>query len=146
MTFTFLGKPFAKQSTKFTRKGFAYTPAKIKNAESNIRMQAIQQLPKGFIPFQNEVFITKCHFIFTPPMSMRKRDIRRIQYGEIVYKPTKSDLDNNLKLLWDSLETVVFINDSRIVAMDNVKKYYGFGPRIELEIHERGKNEKPVVC
>jgi len=136
MKFTFFGKPFAKQSTKFTRSGFAYTPAKIKTAENNIRVQAIQQLPKGFIPFQGEVFITKCHFIFTPPKSMRKKDLKRIEAGEIVYKETKPDVDNLLKMTWDPLESVVFINDSRIVAMDNVKKYYGFTPRIELEIQE----------
>jgi len=137
MRFTFFGKPFAKQSTKFTRSGFAYTPAKIKTAENNIRVQAIQQLPKGFIPFQGQVFITKCHFIFTPPKSMRKKDLKRIKAGEIVYKSTRPDLTDNLfKGMIDSLSGVVFIDDSRIVAMDNVKKYYGFTPRIELEIKE----------
>jgi len=137
MRFTFFGKPFAKQSTKFTRKGFVYTPAKIKTAENNIRVQAIQQLPKGFIPFQGEVFVTKCHFIFAPPKSLRKKDLRRIKEGGTVYKMTKPDLSDNLnKLLYDALESIVFINDSRIVAMDNVKKYYGFTPRIELEIQE----------
>ena len=95
MKFTFLGKPFAKQSTKFTRSGFAYTPTKIKTAENNIRVQAIQQLPRGFIPFQNKAFITKCHFIFAPPKSMRKGDLKRIEAGEIVYKATRPDLTDN---------------------------------------------------
>jgi len=136
MKFTFFGKPFAKQSTKFTRSGLTYTPAKIKTAENNIRVQAIQQLPKGFIPFQGQVFITKCHFIFAPPKSMRKKDLKRIEAGKIVYKETKPDVDNMQKILLDSLNSIVFVDDSRIVAMDNVKKYYGFTPRIELEIQE----------
>jgi len=136
MEFVFFGKPIAKQSTKFTKQGFAYTPTKIKTAGNNIRAQATQQLPKGFVPFQNEIFITKCHFIFAPPKSMRKRDIKRIEAGETVYKSTKPDIDNLLKMTWDPLESIVFLNDSRIVAMDDVKKYYGFTPRIELEIQE----------
>ncbi|HCK98716.1 MAG TPA: hypothetical protein DHW42_01230 [Candidatus Marinimicrobia bacterium] len=137
MKFVFFGKPFAKQSTRFTCSGFAYTPAKIKTAENNIRAQAIQQLPKGFVLFQGEIFITKCHFIFVPPKSMRKRDLKKIKDGEIVYKKTRPDLTDNLfKGLIDSLSGIVFSDDSRIVAMDNVKKYYGFVPRIELEIQE----------
>lgn len=31
---------------------------------------------------------------------------------------------------------IIYINDSQICEINNVKKYYGFVPRIEIEIEE----------
>jgi Holliday junction resolvase RusA-like endonuclease len=57
--------------------------------------------------------------------------------GGIIYKHTRPDLTDNLaKGLFDAMESVVFINDSLIVSLDDVKKYYGIQPRIEIELEE----------
>jgi Holliday junction resolvase RusA-like endonuclease len=140
MKITILGEPLAKQSAKFRRRGKfvqSYQPEKVVNNERNIRYQVIEQLPKGFIPFQNPIVVKKLHYVFPLLKNMRKKDLKAIHSGEFVYKFTKPDLTDNLnKSLFDAMEGIVFVNDSLIVSMDNVKKYYGLQPRIELEIEE----------
>ena len=51
------------------------------------------------------------------------------------YKTTKPDITDNLaKMLFDCLEGIVYINDSQICEMYDVKKIYGFQPGIYLTI------------
>jgi len=134
------GDPKAKQSAKFAKIGKfikSYQPKSVVQNEKNIRAQVLEQLPEDFRPFTENVIVTKLHFVFSPLKGFSKKKIKLIEDGVIVYKNTKPDLTDNLsKSLFDAMEGVVYDNDSRIVAMDNLKKYYGFRPRIELEILE----------
>jgi Holliday junction resolvase RusA-like endonuclease len=58
-----------------------------------------------------------------------------IRNGEIFYKATRPDLPDNLKkLVNDSMSELVFRDDSIIVSEDNVKKYFGIGGCIIIEM------------
>lgn len=132
------GVPSAKQSTRAAilgKKLRLYQPAKVKLKEENIKLQVLNQLPKDFMMFQCEVHILKCHFIFPIPKSFSKKKINQVKEGKVIYKNTKPDLTDNLsKGLIDAMEGIIFVNDSRIVSMNNYKKYYGVIPRIEIEL------------
>ena len=134
------GDPKAKQSAKFAKIGKfinSYQPKSVVQNEKNIRAQVLEQLPEDFRPFTENVIVTKLHFVFSPLKGFSKKKLKLIEDGALIYKNTKPDLTDNLsKSLFDAMEGVVYDNDSRIVAMDNLKKYYGFRPRIELEILE----------
>jgi len=143
---TIPGIPKPKQSARFSilpggknGKGFIhkYQKKEVIENENNIKMTVVSQLPEGFQPFRNPVKVNKLHYIFPPTKGMRKRDIARIEAQEIVYKSTKPDLTDNLqKGLFDALEGIIFLNDSQICSINNLKKYYGFTPGIVLELEE----------
>lgn len=51
------------------------------------------------------------------------------------FKHTKPDLHDNLnKALFDALEGIVWERDQNVVAMDDVKKYYGTTDQIIIHI------------
>jgi Holliday junction resolvase RusA-like endonuclease len=136
--FTIIGEPKPKQSARFCNAGGlikSYQSAKVKANESDIRMQVLSQLPEGFELITAPIAIRKLHFVFSPLKTMKKIDLMRIEHGAYVYKPTKPDLTDNLsKGLFDALQGILYKNDSQIVSMDDVKKYYGNRPRIEIEL------------
>lgn len=138
------GEPKAKQSAKFAKIGKfikSYQPKKIQNAEANIKMQILAQIkafyPQGFDLFSGNVAVKKLHYVFSPLKSFTKKKMAEVKEGVMVYKNTKPDLSDNLnKMLFDAMQGIVYDNDSRVVSMDNVKKYYGLRPRIEIIIEE----------
>lgn len=140
MIFEILGEPKPKQSARFCKVGKfmrSYQTADVKRTEGDIRLQIISQLPKGFEPTAKPIKITKLHYIFSIPKGFTKSKLKAIQMGEIFYKSTKPDLTDNLaKGLFDAMQGIVFINDSQICSMDNVKKYYGITPKIVIEMEE----------
>lgn len=104
---------------------------RVKDYQRQIRLQ----LPKGFEQFEKRVHITKMHFIFSPLKSFSRKVMDRIEAGDIVWKETKPDLPDNLKkLVNDAMSDFVYKDDSIIVSEDNVKKYYGTGGIILIEM------------
>lgn len=143
LTLKIPGIPQPKQSARFRiakssmGKNFimSYQNKEVKENESNIRMSVINQLPMDFKPFTEGVAIRKLHFIFPPLKSFSKKLAERINQGELIQKTTKPDLSDNLsKGVMDSMEGIVYMNDSQICEMDNVRKFYGNEPCIIVEI------------
>ena len=138
------GIPQPKQSARFRavkngNKSFvkSYQKKEVKENERNIKYEIRSQLPVGFIPFQNGIKVNKLHYIFPPLKGFSKKKMQEIVDGAIIYKDTKPDLTDNLqKGLFDAMEGLVFLNDSQVCELNNVKKYYGFQPRIEIELEE----------
>lgn len=132
------GEPKPKQSMRHAynhNKGYIQTfkDPKVAKAEQDIKNQVLTQYRGGVI--EEPIAITKLHYIFSPLKSLPKYKKLAIERGEIIYKNTKPDLTDNLnKGLFDALEGIVIANDSAIVSMDDVKKYFGTKPRIELEM------------
>jgi Holliday junction resolvase RusA-like endonuclease len=86
---------------------------------------------------QGGIIINRLHYVFPPPKSIKKSLLHQIEGGGIVPKTTRPDLTDNLqKGLIDSMHGIVFLDDSQICEMNNVKKYYGLRPRIEIELEE----------
>lgn len=139
-----LGIPFAKQSFRYaamvskkTGKAFVakYQPKKVTDGEKNIRAQIIQQLPQGFIPFTGPVFVTWLEFVFPPVTSLKRADRDRIAQIGWTSKFTKPDLaDNLMKGLFDAMAGIVYLNDSQICEMHNVRKVYGDTPKIKITL------------
>ena len=145
LTLKITGIPKPKQSARFRIASNSngaqfihkYQKKEVVENENNIKLEVLSQLPEGFQPFRSPVKVNKLHYIFPPTKGMRKRDIARIEAHEIVYKSTKPDLTDNLqKGLFDALEGIIFLNDSQICSINNLKKYYGFTPGIILELEE----------
>lgn len=140
--FKILGIPAPKQSARFYAKNFggktmikSYQKKEVVEKERNIAFDVKSQLPAGFIPYDCPVSF-EVLFVFPLLSSMKKAVRQAIEEGMIVYKPTKPDLqDNLLKGLCDSMNGIVFVDDSRICKVAS-QKIYGLIPRTEVIIKE----------
>lgn len=139
------GTPQPKQSVRFKTiktndgKSFShkYQPNESVENERSIKLEVLSQLPQGFKPFTGPIRVNKLHFVFPPLKTFSKKKMKLIEMGAKIYKDRKPDLMDNLnKGLFDALEGIVFLNDSQIVSSNNLEKYFGLQPRIELELEE----------
>ncbi len=137
-----LGLPRAKQSAQYRiAKGksgkqyiASYQKRNVKDNERNIAYDVKSQLPEGFVPWDQAIGV-KVLFVFPPLSSWPRKKVKAMENGGIFYKITKPDLtDNLMKGLFDAMEGIVYINDSRIANVES-KKIYGQVPRIELEFY-----------
>lgn len=139
LTLKILTEPTPKQSAKFYRAGRllkAYQPTKINLSKQTIQSVVINQLPKDFVPFNSEIEV-EYKFYFAPLKNFNKKIKALIDNNRAVYKSTKPDIDNLLKHINDSLENIVFNNDSQIVRM-TAEKLYSHVPRTEITIKAMG--------
>ncbi len=147
VSLTLFGIPMPKQSVRGYATGRKnangslivdhFQPKKMTDRTDDYINQIKEQLPKGFIPFQKKVHITKLHYIYPPlkKFSTKKGVMERIRAGELIKKLTRPDLGDNLaKLVLDSMSEVVYRDDSIIWAIDNVRKYHGTGGMIIIEL------------
>ena len=138
--FKILGIPSPKQSARFYAKNIggktmikSYQKKEVVEKERNIAFDVKSQLPEGFIPYDCPLSI-EVLFVFPLLSSMKKSVRQEIEDGVIVYKPTKPDLQDNLmKILADSMNGIVFVDDSRICKVSS-QKIYGLIPRTEVII------------
>jgi Holliday junction resolvase RusA-like endonuclease len=145
LTLSIPGIPQPKQSVRAriiktkTGKSFIHTYQKkeVVENERSIKMIILEQLPPGFTPFSKGIKVMKLHYIFPPISSLKRHEYKILIEGGIFYKTTKPDLTDNLnKGLFDSMQGIVFMNDSQICEMNDVKKYYGLTPGILIEMEE----------
>lgn len=139
------GEPMPKQSVRSFATGRKnakgtlivdhFQPAKMGQRVKDYQRQIREQLPPEFEMFAKIVHIRKMHFVFCPLKSFSKNKMDRIAVGEIFYKATRPDLPDNLKkLVNDAMSELVYKDDGIIVSEDNVKKYYGTGGCIIIEL------------
>lgn len=124
--------PTPHQSVRVTRTGRTYQPKKIIDYKSQIAKVVREQLPGGFcvIKADSQIHIKRLHYVFKYTKSIPK-----YKRTGMLFKHTKPDLHDNLnKALFDALEGVVWERDQNVVAMDDVKKYYGENDAIIIEI------------
>ena len=136
LTLEFQIEPLAVQSARFYRAGKkirSFQPEKVKDFKSFIRYAAKEQLPDGFGILDGPLSL-EADFIFTPPKSLAKKELKKIKSGGIVYKTTRPDLtDNLMKAVADALTGIVWCDDSRICEVKS-RKRYGTFPGIILRI------------
>lgn len=138
---TVLGTPKPKQSARFRMvKGkdrtfiTSYQKKEVKDAERNFAFDVKSQLPLGFVPYDCAIGV-KVLFVFPPNSGFSKKKLAELEAGKVFHKHTKPDLQDNLfKGCADSLEGIVFVNDSRICKVES-EKIYGLVPRVELEFY-----------
>lgn len=114
--------PLAVQSVRFTRQGRAYQPWRIAAYKKALATAAYTQLPADWELMTGAVSVSAV-FAFAPPKSLSKSDTARISQGHTVYKTSRPDCDNLFKGLADSLNGVVWADDSQIVQLNLTKTY-----------------------
>lgn len=137
---TINGIPLAKQSFRYavrpkkdgTNFVSKYQPKKVVDKERNLQWDIKSQLAKDFTPFDCplDVSIT---FTFPPPKSWNKSQKLLFKSGVRMFKDTKPDLDNLEKIVFDSMQGIVYINDSRVCEKRS-RKVYGDVPSIVILI------------
>ena len=131
-----LGEPMPKQSVRSTKTGHHFQPKKHVDRAKDYKRQIANQLPPDFIPFSQEVHITKYHFVYAPLKAFQKQKgvMEKIRNGEMVMKLTAGDLDNLIKPVNDSMNELVFKDDAIVHSIDGLKKYYGMGGCVIIEL------------
>ena len=98
IAFTVLGLPVAKGRPRFSKRGFAYTPAKTKQAEEGFLAQAMRHAPEKPLEGALKLIMN----VYKPkPKSKAK---------SVIHMTTKPDLDNYIKIV-DALNGVFWIDD-----------------------------------
>ena len=131
--FVFPVEPTAVQSARFFRCGGgirSYQPEKVTNFKRGIRISALNGLPPDFRPFDVPLKL-EVDFVFAPLRSMRKRDLAKIAAGEIVWKPSRPDIDNLSKAMFDALNGVLWKDDALIIDY-HARKIFGASEMIML--------------
>ena len=132
--FTIYGEPVPKGRPKFTVRGgyaIAYTPKKTREAETNLRVQALPFKPDK--PLEGAIILTVTIYR-SIPKSFSKKKIEMAENG-ILRPVTRPDVSNYLKGIEDAFNKIMWNDDSQIVRII-AGKYYSNRPRIEIEIQE----------
>lgn len=125
-------RPIAHQSMRYSKKGFSYTPMRVRYYKKNIVTLTKQQLPKDFkmIKSGTEITVEHLHYIFKHPTNFSKK-----KRESFLYRTSRPDLlDNINKAFMDALEGVVFEKDENIVHVKDLQKYYGPKDMIKLKL------------
>lgn len=92
-----------------------------------VSFEVRRQLPPDFRPFEGVPVRLRVKYVYTPPKSWPKRDVRALAAGCRFWKITKPDLSDNLnKGLVDALTGVLWRDDA-LVAYISAVKVYGTG-------------------
>lgn len=81
--------------------------------------------------------------VFEVPNSWSGKKRREALLG-MVAKTTRPDLENSLKGAQDSMQSIVYKDDSQIVVYRNCSKVYGDRPRLEITLTPIIRGERVV--
>lgn len=135
-----LGTPEPKQSFRFSagrrKDGTVYVnkfqSAKVKDNEQRMAWIIKSQLPPDFKIHEGMIQV-RILFAFPIIKTMKAYDLKKLEEGITVYKTTKPDLDNLEKPLFDSMQGIIYKNDSQIASKYS-EKIYSHLPRIEVSM------------
>ncbi len=134
------GVPQAVQSARFAKIGGfmrSFQPKETVQWKAYCKLQAQQQIPRGFKLMKGPVRLVSALFVFPPLKGWSKRKLAKLAAGGILIKDTKPDLtDNLLKGCIDALKGVVYEDDSLIGDVGGTRKIYGEPARTELVFEE----------
>lgn len=135
LSFTIPGKIKAKQSVKFTKSGFKYTPNGVKEYANWVRVCFYEKYPKHFpsIFFEKPLKVT-IDVYFAIPKSFSKKKREQALNGDI-FPTVKPDWDNSAKAICDALNGIAYPDDRQIVS-GTVNKYYAEIDYVNVEIVE----------
>jgi Holliday junction resolvase RusA-like endonuclease len=134
ITVTIRGPAVAKGRPRFTRKGFAYSPAKTRKYEAHGRLAA-QHAMGDQPPLNGPVCLTAIVELPIPASWSKRRRALAIASG--ICPTTRPDADNFLKSAMDAINGIVVADDSLIVKA-TLEKKYGLDPKLVLLITPLG--------
>jgi len=128
ITLTFDVEPVAKGRPRMTKFGKAYTPAKTRNAEKVIALEAAMEMKKlGKDPYTTPVSVAM-EFVMTQP----KKPSHPF--------PSRADIDNYAKLVCDALNEILWEDDSLIVDLYLTKRWGNAG-KITVQVMPLSKGQ-----
>ena len=124
------GLPVGKGRPRFVRAtGHAFTPAKTRNYESDLRYAA-QEAMAGRPPIAEAVSVSVLACFPIPQSWSKKKQLSALNGG--IHPTNRPDCDNLLKVL-DALNQIVFVDDKQIVSA-SIRKEYSDRPRLEMTV------------
>jgi len=133
--FTVYGEPVAQGRPKAAvvkGRAIVYDPKKSRDFKRDVKAVAQAHVPERLLTGAL-ILVAK---IYRPvPKSFSKKKRAAALAGEVL-PITKPDLKNYVAGIEDSLEKVIYENDSQIVGYGDTGKFYGDPPRVEVEIRE----------
>lgn len=146
LDFEFQGEPVAKGRPKISMRGnfaSAYTPKKTRVAESWIKLQAQQQLPKDFQPIKTPIVIMLYFTRKWPKAFYLKNQEKQTKKRNGKYPDVKPDLDNLIKTILDAMNGLVFEDDRQIISLYAEKRYgdnpYTIAKIVSMEEKNHGR-------
>ena len=138
MKYVFDIVPVPQGRPRFARRGKfiqTYDPPKSKKFKTELRQLAeIEYAEKPYHAEQHKPIIIELNLYI--PMLKSFSKIKRLKATDGTLRPTtKSDIDNYIKGILDSLNGLFWHDDGQIVEI-HAGKYYSDKPRIEMEIKE----------
>lgn len=130
------GTPRISPAINYTRKGEKYKPVTVVENENTLRAGIISNLPFNFKPLTGALNISKLHLVFPPSQSLTEKEYQRILKGSLIEKTGRPDITDCLKSLFKAMLGTVFGSETQICGLNNVRKYYGLNPVIEIVIEE----------
>lgn len=119
ISYTIPGDPVGKGRPRMTRAGHAFTPAKTRNAEAYAKLIASQAMAGR--PLITEPVGLSLMIRCAVPESWSGKKKALALAGEI--RPGKPDIDNIAKLIADSLNAVVLVDDKQVANLIATKLY-----------------------
>lgn len=130
LTFEIPGPPYGKARHRMTRTGHAYTPKETVSYESLVKHIFHTKYP-DWVPHEGPVQMEISAFFDIPKSAPKKRAILMLTNA---LRPTKRpDTDNISKIIKDSLNGILYRDDSQVVT-DTVHKLYAVVPKVEVRV------------
>jgi Holliday junction resolvase RusA-like endonuclease len=126
------GRPRFRAVTARNGRSFvnAYTPAKTRSYERALAMTAKVAM-RGRPPLEGPLKVAVTAFLAVPSSwSNKKRDMA---LSGIIWPVGRPDADNFQKAAWDSLNSIVWIDDSQVVDA-RIVKTYAEQPSLRIEV------------
>ena len=135
LEFEILGKAKAKQSCRFTRNGFKYTPSDIVQYSNLVKISFINSYPNWDIQtFKDKALKVQIDVYFSIPKAFSKQKHLKALQGEI--RPiVKPDCDNIAKNINDSLNGIAYPDDKQIACLI-INKHYAEAEKVKVRIEE----------
>ena len=134
ISFTVFGQPVAQGRPRASaRNGLVrlYDPEKSRSYKELVYSEAVKVKPDTPLTGELSVIITA---YFPIPKSKSNKFREAALSGEI-NPTTKPDTDNIAKIMLDSAQGILFIDDKQVVEL-MVRKRYSENPRVEVVIRE----------
>lgn len=123
------GKPMGKQRPRVTKWG-THTPEKTVNYETLVKeIYVINKLPMLQGPITAEVVIK-----YDIPKSTSKKQ-KELMLQDAIKPCKKPDIDNILKIIFDSLNGIAYKDDNQIVQV-SCRKMYADEPKVIVKFME----------
>jgi Holliday junction resolvase RusA-like endonuclease len=133
LKFVIPGTPVAKGRPRFTRRGFAFTPAKTRANESMVQAVAREAM-EGHVMLTGPIVVDLVAVM--PIAESWSKTKKSDALSGSIYPTSKPDLDNLEKLILDSFNGIVWGDDSQVVVKTG-RKVYGPVPMTTVSVWQQ---------